>query len=198
MSASILLLRLAQFGFPFLFGLLFVALYWLNARSARLTHHRIWHLPLDAAIPFLPNFALIYFSAYLLGVMAYLVLFAHPLLPRVVGGYLAVFGVCAATYFFFPSRVERREHLTPTTWPLRLLIWFQRAAKPYNCFPSMHTAFCFYSALTVFRFGPSGWGASLLGWAALVALSTLLTKQHYLADALAGVSVALAVVWLIL
>jgi membrane-associated phospholipid phosphatase len=56
---------------------------------------------------------------------------------------------------------------------------------PYNCFPSLHVAYAFVSALTCSRVHP-GVGAAAALWAALIGVSTVYTKQHYVADVIAG------------
>ena len=71
-------------------------------------------------------------------------------------------------------------------WGLRFLYG---ADPPYNCFPSLHVAHSFVSALTCWRVH-RGVGIGTGICASLVALSTLLTKQHYVLDVIAGVLLA--------
>ena len=67
-------------------------------------------------------------------------------------------------------------------WSLRLLYDID---TPYGCFPSLHVAWAFVSALTCYRVHAGvGWVAA--GWATLIAVSTLYTKQHYVVDVIAG------------
>jgi membrane-associated phospholipid phosphatase len=72
-------------------------------------------------------------------------------------------------------------------WGLRALY---SSDPPYNCFPSIHVAHSFVSALTCYRVH-RGLGVVATVCATLVALSTLFTKQHYIVDAIAGVLLAL-------
>jgi membrane-associated phospholipid phosphatase len=79
-------------------------------------------------------------------------------------------------------------------WGLRFLY---DADPPYNCFPSLHVAHSFVSALTCYRLDRRlGYGALL--FASLVAISTLFTKQHYIADVVGGIVLALVAYVLIL
>jgi membrane-associated phospholipid phosphatase len=71
-------------------------------------------------------------------------------------------------------------------WGLRLLY---QADPPYNCFPSLHVAHSFVSALTCYRVH-RGVGITAVLCATLVGLSTLFTKQHYVLDVIAGVFLA--------
>jgi membrane-associated phospholipid phosphatase len=67
-------------------------------------------------------------------------------------------------------------------WSLRLLYTLD---PPYNCFPSLHVAYSFVSALTCYRVH-RGVGVVAVVWAALIGISTLYTKQHYVVDVVAG------------
>jgi membrane-associated phospholipid phosphatase len=60
---------------------------------------------------------------------------------------------------------------------------------PYNCFPSLHVAWAFVSALTSYRVH-RGVGLVALLWATIIGVSTLYTKQHYVVDVIAGVAIA--------
>ena len=62
---------------------------------------------------------------------------------------------------------------------------------PYNCFPSLHVAHSFVSALTCLRLHRRLGGVALVA-ASLVGLSTLFTKQHYVVDVVAGAALAYA------
>src|SRR2546422_643919 len=61
-------------------------------------------------------------------------------------------------------------------WGLRFLY---SADPPYNCFPSLHVAHSFVSALTCYRVH-RGVGIAAALCASLIGVSTLYTKQHYI------------------
>jgi len=61
--------------------------------------------------------------------------------------------------------------------------------RPYNCFPSLHVAYAFLAALTCYRIH-RGLGIAALVYAALIGISTLYTKQHYVVDVVAGALLA--------
>ena len=71
-------------------------------------------------------------------------------------------------------------------WGLRFLY---SSDPPYNCFPSLHVAHSFVSALACYRVH-RGVGLGAATCASLVAVSTLFTKQHYIADVIAGILLA--------
>jgi len=181
-----------QAGFPALYALMIAAILRLNRRSERRSIHFSARMRLDEFLPFRPGLSPIYFSAYGLGVVAYLATFLRPELPRVVFGYLLVFLASALFFWFLPSRIARGD---PSTSPLLRARWlgsFQRAAKPFNNFPSLHTAYCVFSTAVVLAEIPSPLGWWLLLWATLVILSTLLTKQHDFLDDCAGALIGVA------
>lgn len=62
--------------------------------------------------------------------------------------------------------------------------------KPGNTFPSLHVATTVLGAL---RLRHRRGGALWLLWAALISVSTLTVKQHFLVDVLGGLAVAFAV-----
>jgi membrane-associated phospholipid phosphatase len=71
-------------------------------------------------------------------------------------------------------------------WTLRVIY---SSDHRYNCLPSLHVAQCFLAAFTCGKVH-RGVGAVATVWAALVALSTLFTKQHYVLDAVTGTMLA--------
>lgn len=185
--------------YPLFFGLLFLTIWIVNqitSLRSRTFPTRHW---LDDRIPFIPHFALIYFSAYLLGNGGYLFLRHSSDFPTILLGYLIIYITSNACYLLFPSRVERREQLAPSSLSTLLISRFQAVSKPFNNFPSMHVSYCLYSALVVIGFtGMAWWSWLLLAWAGVVALSTLLIKQHHLLDVGAGTllgTTAFLLVW---
>jgi membrane-associated phospholipid phosphatase len=67
-------------------------------------------------------------------------------------------------------------------WSLRLLYDID---PPYNCFPSLHVAYSFVAAFACSRVH-RGVGLAATMWAALIGVSTLYTKQHYVTDVVVG------------
>ncbi len=188
-----------QLSFPVLYYLLITAIIQLNARSARQGKHFSAHLPIDESIPFRPGLSPVYFSAYGLGVVGYLAVVEQSVLPRIVIGYFLIFFISAIFYWFLPSYIQRADPASYDLLRARWLDAYQRTAKPFNNFPSMHAAFCTFSAVVVIRYFHPVWlGWLMVFWLGLVMVSTLLTKQHYLLDELAGALVAFGVILMVL
>ena len=156
---------------------------------------RTRHVPelaLDRALPLIPSWAVIYGMLYLfLIVLPVLVIRQDEHIRRTVYAYLFIW-ITAYLFFFviYPTKAPRPEIVSGdgfAVWALRALY---SSDPPYNCFPSLHVAHSFVSALAC-RGVHRRLGGIALVFATLVALSTLFTKQHYVVDVIAGVLLAL-------
>jgi membrane-associated phospholipid phosphatase len=149
-------------------------------------------LALDRLIPLAPTWALVYgtFYAFLI-VLPVFVLQQQELIRRTVWSYLTVWTVAYICFLLYPTVAPRPSTVAGTgfvVWGLRFLYG---ADPPYNCFPSIHVAHSFVSALACYRVHRT-LGVVAISCASLVAVSTLFTKQHYVADVIAGILLALA------
>lgn len=148
-------------------------------------------LALDRALPLIPSWALVYGALYLfLILLPLLVVRQDELIRRTVHACLVAW-VTSYLFFFvvYPTVAPRPPVVTGYgfgMWGLQVLYG---ADPPYNCFPSLHVAHSFVSAMAAGRVHRR-LGAIALGCASLVAVSTLLTKQHYVVDVVAGVALA--------
>jgi membrane-associated phospholipid phosphatase len=140
----------------------------------------------DRRIPFIPQFALVYFSTYPFVVLPFIILTDARQFTWMAASFIAISLISSLIHVMLPSKIERVEELNmagPSSWMLGL---FQKTCKPYGNFPSMHVGLSVpVVAATYLAAGPVA-GSLMLVWGALIALSTLFTKQHYLLDVLAG------------
>lgn len=158
-----------------------------------LVRGRALHAPalvLDRLLPLRPGWALVYGSLYLfLILLPVLVVTGAEHARRTVRAYLLVWLAAYACFFACPT-VSPRPAQVPGdgfgAWGLRLLY---AADPPLNCFPSLHVAHSFVSALTCLHVH-RGLGLAALLCAGLVGASTLFTKQHYVVDVVAGALLA--------
>lgn len=148
-------------------------------------------LALDRALPLVPSWAIVYGALYLfLILLPIFVVRQDELIRRMVYAYLLIW-ITAYVFFFvvYPTAAPRPDKVSGegfAVWGLRTLY---SSDPPYNCFPSLHVAHSFVSALACSRVHrPLGIVAMIS--ATLVALSTLFTKQHYVLDVVAGVLLA--------
>ncbi len=148
-------------------------------------------LALDRAIPLIPSWALVYGALYVfLILLPIFVVRQDEQIRRTVFAYLLIWITSYVVFFFvYPTVAPRPARMIGegfAAWGLRALY---SSDPPYNCFPSLHVAHSFVSALTCYRVHRS-LGVFATCCAALVALSTLFTKQHYILDVIAGVFLA--------
>ncbi len=155
---------------------------------------RTRHVPelaLDRAWPLVPSWAIVYGALYLfLILLPIFVVRQQELIRRTVHAYLLIW-ITAYVFFFvvYPTAAPRPDQVTGegfAVWGLRALY---SADPPYNCFPSIHVAHSFVSALAC-SLVHRRLGLVAMIAATLVALSTLFTKQHYVLDVIAGVFLA--------
>jgi membrane-associated phospholipid phosphatase len=149
-------------------------------------------LALDRAIPLIPMWALVYGALYVFLILLpiFIVRQDEPI-RRTVYAYLLIWLTAYVFFAFYPTAAPRPPIVIGegfAVWGLRALY---SSDPPYNCFPSLHVAHSFVSALACARVHRT-LGVVATVCATLVALSTLFTKQHYILDVIAGVLLAFA------
>ena len=184
--------------YPLLVGIWLVAHFVTNECASRTGRHYSTKTVLDDAIPFMPDTAAIYFSGFILGNLAYLLLGSSERFSHIALGYGIQFVVSISLYVLYPCRMGRQENIVPNTISRHLLVVFQRVSKPFNAFPSMHVSYGLFSALSVSGSCSCSEGLVLISWAILVALSALLTRQHYVVDVLVGAALGAGAYLLVL
>jgi len=154
-----------------------------------LTRGRSTYAPdvaLDRAVSLQPTWMIVYGSLYVFVVLLpLLVVRQQELFRRAMQAYLLVMIVSYVGFLLYPTAAPRPAQVLGdafSAWSLRLAYSLD---PPHGCFPSLHVAYSFVSALTCYRVH-RGVGAGAALWAALIGLSTLYTKQHYVADVIAG------------
>ena len=152
----------------------------------------------DHALPLQPGWAPIYGALYMfLIVLPVFVVRDEEHIRRTFWTYLAVWISAYVCFLVYPTVAPRPAEVVGdgfAAWGLRSLYG---ADPPYNCFPSLHVAHSFVSALTCYGINRRLSLAALL-CATLVAVSTLFTKQHYIADVVGGILLAVAAYVIIL
>jgi membrane-associated phospholipid phosphatase len=149
-------------------------------------------LGLDRAIPLQPAWVIVYGSLYVfLIILPVFVVRQDEHIRRTVFAYLMVWTSAYFCFLVYPTIAPRPASVVGQGFFVWALKGLYAADPPYNCFPSIHVAHSFVSALTCYRVNRKvGIVASI--FAALVAVSTLFTKQHYVLDVIAGGALAYA------
>lgn len=171
------------------------------AALTRGAHAHSLRTPLDDAIPFVPWTALIYHWVYTAALYPLFVVRSDALFRRVVRANLAVLTVSFAVFLLYPvSATDLRAPIAVlddrrfTDWAVRLLY---AADPPVNLFPSLHLSVAAISALSAWEAAPI-LGACAVPVVAGIAVSICTTKQHFVADGVAGLLLASAVYLLVL
>jgi membrane-associated phospholipid phosphatase len=169
-----------------------VPFYLVIAEWARDGVVHVPELAIERLLPVVPAWALIYGALYaFLIIVPVIVIQQKEMIRRTVWAYITVWGAAYACFLVYPTVASRPDTVAGAgfaAWGLRFLY---EADPPYNCFPSIHVAHSFVSALACSRVHRP-LGVIALSCASLVAISTLFTKQHYVADVAVGILLALA------
>ncbi|MGA2111816.1 MAG: phosphatase PAP2 family protein [Anaerolineales bacterium] len=172
---------------------LVVAVYFTNEIYDLLNHGPAvinLRTPLDAALPVVPIFVIPYDSLVPL-VYATLIIFLvfrtrvfQSACLALISAWLVSYGF----YFFLQSEVIRPV-LTGTDVLTRMINNVYATDNPFNDFPSLHTSLSTVLAIHWFRIDRR-LGIILAVWTALIVASTVLIKQHYVADIAGGLVLA--------
>jgi membrane-associated phospholipid phosphatase len=143
-------------------------------------------LPFEKAIPLLPALIFAYLLEFVFFAIAYLMVDDLVFFKKIV---LSVF-VCVTLHFVVFLVFPVEYHLRPAVdagqgWAYLLVDFYYWMDLPYNCFPSLHVSNVVLVSFFMERFR-KGMGWLLQPLAALVAVSVVLVKQHYVADVVAG------------
>ncbi|MBT2210459.1 MULTISPECIES: phosphatase PAP2 family protein [Actinomadura] len=152
-------------------------------------------IPLDEHIPLVKQMVVPYVSVLALGPLTLLFLLVTSVrLARsmIISGILLL--VAAYPFYVFAQTHMTRPEVTGDDVFAGLLRAVYGGDDAYNCFPSLHTGFSVIIAVHWLRYDRRAGGPVAL-WCALIIASTLLVRQHYIADMLAGLAVAALACW---
>ena len=181
---------------PMLLGLLLFVLWsagYFLVGALTAGHHATLGFSLDHRIPYMPTMVFVYVTVYPFVLLPFA--FEHDLnrAMRTTGAFLTVLIVAYVTMFVYPVALAHPKPAGPMF--TRFTIGLLHGADPaWNCFPSSHCAMVMMSALVLWDQGKlRGTYGFLVALA--IGISTLLTKQHYIMDVLAGFVLAFVVHW---
>ena len=175
------------------------AIYFTNEIYDLLNHGpRVWlfKTPLDDALPVVKQFVVPYVSLnyVVYFTLIFFLLFRTKVFHSAALAMITALLVSYFFYFFFQTEVIRPV-LTGTDLFTRMIQNVYAGDHPFNDFPSLHTSVSTLLAIHWFSFDRrAGIIASI--WAAFVVASTVLIKQHYVADVAGGLLLAFGASWL--
>lgn len=144
--------------------------------------------PIDDRIPYVPDWVWVYSFLYYPAILyVNLVLKSPGQFTQVASSYMLLLALQLPCFLLFPVRTPQswrvpHEHRTLAE---RYLAFVQRFDAPSNSFPSMHTSVAMLTALHLYE----RHGSASFAFPALIGLSCLFTKQHYLVDIPAGAAI---------
>lgn len=151
--------------------------------------------PLDDAIPVVGPFAIPYVSLrpfiYLSAVL--FLLFRVRIYRSAAVAMIVVLLVSYAFYAFLQTYIDRPAIIGEDLFS-RLIRDVYASDQPYNDFPSLHASLSTVFAIHWLRVDRR-LGVPVAIWTALIVLSTVFVKQHYVPDAVAGVVLAAIASW---
>jgi membrane-associated phospholipid phosphatase len=154
--------------------------------------------PLDDMIPVVGPFVVPYVSLrpFVYGSALLFLLFRARIYRSAAVSMTITFLVSYAFYALLQSYIERPV-LTGGDAFSRMIGDVYAGDQPYNDFPSLHASLSTIFAIHWWR-ADRRIGLPVAVWVALIVLSTVFVKQHYVADMVAGVLLALAASWIAL
>ena len=166
------------------FALIYGGCDWITAQH----HWRVRiHLPIELSIPLVPGAVVVYMSIYLLFLAGPFIVRERREFATLIGALALATLVGGLGFLLIPGQLA---FLPPTEADLgrwaALFHFADRLNLDYDLVPSLHVALS-VGCIAVFTRHAPLWGRVLLwAWAVAIALSTILTHQHHLIDALSG------------
>lgn len=166
-------------------------------------HHPIFEptylamTPIDKWFPFLPWTVWIYCSEYFLIYSAFFLSTNEQNYNRFLYAFLFLQVLSSTVFMFHPTTFPRELFplVQDGSLTTRFFTHLRTVDAPTNCFPSLHVSSCYLSSFLFIKEKRHLFPIYFI-WASLIGVSTLTTKQHYLADVISGLGTALLVYWL--
>jgi membrane-associated phospholipid phosphatase len=145
---------------------------------------------IDRAVPFMPWTGWIYATVFPFPLLAAALVQDDRGVRTVLASFIGVTTILFAVFLAYPTVYPRPDWSGGGFLSLPLALIY-RVDLPRNCLPSGHVTAAFLTAFSVRQVRPR-LGAFLVFWAAVISVSTLTTKQHYVWDVVSGVLLSAA------
>ena len=156
--------------------------------------NHVLRITLDNQIPRIPLFIIPYlaFLPWLYGTLIY-VWYKNRFFRHLAYSFIVINLIAFFVYLTFQTVVPR-DPITSHDFFSGILQFTYDNDLPYAGFPSLHAALS-ASIATYFVLRHSKWSWAAIAMAGLIVISTLLTKQHFIVDAVSGVTLGVLVTW---
>ncbi len=175
------------FGYWFFWiSILFFTIYplcnWFTSHRENLYHI---YFESELAIPFVPQFVLIYMSLYLTFILPPFFLHERQLVK--LGKELVIGTIISGVIFLIFPSVLGFERVIPQGEYQEYFKNIFMLDFPHNMVPSLHIVYSGFILLSVYQAVSSTWIKTFVSiWFLLICASTLLVHQHHIADVLLG------------
>ncbi len=153
----------------------------------------------DQVTPFIPLSVLIYISEYFYFAFVYILLRKSENINKYLYSFFSLQAVSCVIFIIFPTIYPRENFPVPEDtpqWLAAIWHWLRNQDAATNCFPSLHVSSVFLSAFVFWDDDQKNRFYQFMVWSIFIALSTLTTKQHFVADLISGLTLALFFFWL--
>ena len=142
----------------------------------------------DQRIPFLPKFVWFYMTIYPIFLIPFLNVRDRQFFKLMAYAYTTVMVICYTIFFVFPVAMDRPtfEVVDLSTWALQK---FYNNDPRVNCFPSTHVTMAMLASLMLYEINRAQ-GIFCVVLTLVISASTVLIKQHYVADVLVALVIA--------
>jgi len=150
---------------------------------------------IDEKIPFIPPFIWVYHTIIPVVILTAIFLFQNrDIFLGLIFSFIFSGIVMCLFYIFFPSFYPRELFVEVSTVSGWLIEVTRSIDGPHNTFPSGHVTFAwllmFFVSLSQYTRKHSWIKVLYFCWAALVSISTLTLKQHFIVDVFSGIILA--------
>lgn len=159
---------------------------WITARHAATNALPSAAISMDAAIPFWPAAAWVYLTITPLLLLPLVVLQDHRRIRSLAAVLCGEIAIAGLIYLAFPVEQSRVPDVAlPAALRLADLI-----NLTYNSLPSLHVTLSLTAGGALLRRGRLLRNLGVVFWAIMIAASTLVTHQHFIADVVTGAILA--------
>jgi membrane-associated phospholipid phosphatase len=175
-------IKLKYFFIGFIFG--FIPYIVTNQLSILSEPHYL-NSEIDMLMPFIDWSIFIYLGVYVIVTVPVIMINREDLLKRVVIGFIILQAVAAFFFLAYPVHMLRPEYSSFSNFTDYTVYAIYNIDNPSNCFPSLHVGNSVYAAYTTYKVNRRmGFVTHIISF--LICVTTLTTKQHYIADILMG------------
>lgn len=146
-------------------------------------------LAFEQNIPLIPLFVPAYLTVYFIYLSPLFFVRSTHRYKKVLAAYLFVILVSGLVFLLFPTEMLW-EPVACSSVANCLIPFLRTLDSPHNLIPSMHVSLAYLGSFVVFS-EDKKWGFFLLVASTLIAVSTLLVRQHYAVDLIAGLMLSI-------